>query len=344
MKNRWKGFLAIMVVVALMIPMQVFGARFEELTVTKLKVKAIEKLNSAGLTITDPTITGLISGDEWYVDSSVSASGAATGWGNAVATIDEAINLASANNGDVIHVAAGHSESFTAADGFDVDVAGITIIGYGSGTDMPMIDFLHANAEIAIGAACVTIHNINFHSNITGVLIGVSVEIGGDYATISNCRFDVETTTTDEFNTSIDIIAGANNVTVKNNFIDMGLGGAIQAVLLKGTSAGAKIVDNTIIGDYSTACVAGSVAASTVVDIGNNLLVNGDGANLATEPCVELNGNSTGLIYDNYIVCNLATVAASIVAAKCLLFENYYNEDISGAGTGGLIGTASAND
>lgn len=289
-------------------------------------------------------LIGAVAGDSWYVDSGKSASGDGKSWDYAVVTIDEAINLCAANNGDVVHVAPGHSESGSAADIFDADVAGITIIGYGSGTDMPMVDFLHANSEVAIGAACVTIHNIRFHSNITEVLIGVSVEADGDYATISNCLFDVETTTADEFLSTIDIIAGANYVTVKNNLVDMGLGGATQAVILKGTSAGAKIVGNTIIGDYSTACVAGTVAASTLVDIGNNRMFNGDGADIGSEPCIELNGNSTGLIYGNFCACNLATKAASIVCAKCMLFENYYNEDISGAATGGIIGTASADD
>lgn len=59
MKNKWKAFLAIMVVVALMIPSYAFSARYEELTVTKLKVKTVQELNSTdGLAITSPTISG----------------------------------------------------------------------------------------------------------------------------------------------------------------------------------------------------------------------------------------------------------------------------------------------
>ena len=50
-----------------------------------------------------------------------------------------------------------------------------------------------------------------------------------------------------------------------------------------------------------------------------------------------------GILELNRIVCNIATKAASIVADKCMLFENYYNEDVGGGATGGIIGTASAD-
>ena len=62
----------------------------------------------------------------------------------------------------------------------------------------------------------------------------------------------------------------------------------------------------------------------------------------ATEPGIELLTGTTGIIANNYIATNLATIAASIVADGCWLFENYYSE--VAPETGALIGTASAND
>ena len=66
-------------------------------------------------------------GVDFYVDSGLSGGGA-TGkdWANAAATLDAAINLTVANRGDWIHVAEGHAETISAANGFDADVAGIT--------------------------------------------------------------------------------------------------------------------------------------------------------------------------------------------------------------------------
>lgn len=261
-----------------------------------------------------------------------------------VTTIDEAVGLCTANRGDVIFVAPGYYEEVTAASQIDLDVAGISVIGLGRGSDMPELDFTNAAGELAIGAANVLVKNLNFHSNITAVLKGIDVEAAGDYFVIDGCWFDVETTTTDEFNSAIDIAAGANYGLIRNCYIDMGLGGAVQAIHFNGASTNHTVVDNHIVGDFSTANIAGSTAASTVLQIGRNILVNGDGSNLGAQPCIELNGNSTGVIFNNYCVCNLDTKAASIVAAQCLLFENYYNEDVSGAATGGIIGAASADD
>ena len=261
--------------------------------------------------------------------------------------LNDALAECTAGKGDVIIVVPGHYEDLgdTSNSGaIDVDVADVTIIGLGRGSSMPRIDFNHADADFIIGAANVSIENIHFEATVTGVKIGIAIEAAGDYFTIKDCKFTVETTTTDEFLYAIDIAAGANYGNIVGNFIDQGLGGATGGIHLNGTSVGHKIHKNRIIGDFGTANIVGSTAASTVLDIGYNILVNGEGSNIGAQPCIELNGNSTGEIYNNYCVCNLATVAAAIVATLCMLFENYYNEDVSGAGTGGLIGTASAND
>ena len=74
----------------------------------------------------------------------------------------------------------------------------------------------------------------------------------------------------------------------------------------------------------------------------NSLLLHISDVN--TEPGIELLTGSTGVIQNNNIVANLATKAASVVCDNCMLFENYYNEDASSSGTGGIIGTASADD
>jgi len=93
------------------------------------------------------------SGDVWYVDSGAT-TGTETGksWTNASLTVDAAINLATAANGDIIRVAAGHAESFTAADGFDLDKAGITIVHHGQGANTAVYTFADTDATIAIGA------------------------------------------------------------------------------------------------------------------------------------------------------------------------------------------------
>src|SRR3990167_3078613 len=53
------------------------------------------------------------------------------------ASVDAAINATTASRGDMIFVAPNHTESFTAAAGFALDVAGVSVIGLGSGNNRP---------------------------------------------------------------------------------------------------------------------------------------------------------------------------------------------------------------
>lgn len=259
------------------------------------------------------------------------------------ADIDYAVSRCSANKGDIIVCLPGHTETITAAAAIDLDVAGISLVGLGAGSLMPQIVFNHANASVAIGADNVTVKGMRFTSSITAVTVGVNIEANVDYAIIEGNLFDVDATGTDEFNHSIRMVDGNIGTLIKDNVIHQGLGGAVAAIHMDADTAYTRILGNYITGDYSTACIVGDTTLSTDVLIKGNLLIQGIGGNIGTEPGIELLTGTTGVIADNYIVCNLATMAASIVADTCFLFQNYYNEDVN-PGTGGLIGTASAND
>lgn len=284
-------------------------------------------------------------GKVYYVDSVNGApNNSGNSWANAVTKIDTAINLCTANQNDVIYVAPNHSEAIITAGAIDADVAGVSIIGVGVGDNMPRVDYTNAAGSFVIGANNVTVENINFHANVTSVVVGVDIDAGVDFATIRNCRFDVETTATDEFLITIQTNDASNFATIEGNDIDNGLGGSVHAIKFTADTDGTQVIGNTIQGDYSTANIGGITTLSTKLNIANNLLINGGSGALGTEPVIELLTGSTGTIQNNYVVCNLTTKAASIVADTCMLFENYYNEDISSAATGGIIGTASADD
>jgi len=286
-----------------------------------------------------PTFT---TGNTFFVDSGIGSDGNnGTSPSSPFATIDYAIGRCTASNGDVIVVAPGHSETITGTD-ITLDVAGITIIGLGKGSLMPRIHFNHANAEISVAADNCTIDGLRFSADVTAVAIGIEIEDGVDYTTVRNCVFDVVATGTDEFNASIHMVNDNTGTLIDRNYFNMGLGGAVAAIHMDADTAETVIRNNIVFGDYSTACIVGDTTLSTNILIEDNLLVQGIGGNIGTEPGIELLTGTTGIIRRNDIVCNLATKAASIVADTCFLFENYYNEDV--AGTGGLIGTASADD
>lgn len=284
-------------------------------------------------------------GQVFYVDSGVDATDGSSP-DKAVGTIDEAINKCVAGRGDKIIVLAGHSETITAASAIDIDVNGISIIGLGVGTDIPTVEFNHADATVLVDADNIYIENIRFNSSITSVTVGVDVIAGATNVIFNNCIWDVDAATTDEFAISLRFNVGCDNGAVYNSLFDQGLAAAVAAISITGASNGIKIGAengrNTFRGDYSTAVINGITTLSTNLEIHNNIIQNGYPSNIGTEPGIELLTGTTGTICDNYIMCNLATKAASIVADTCFLFENYYNEDI--AGTGGLIGTVSADD
>lgn len=69
-------------------------------------------------------------------------------------TIDAAVSACTANRNDVVLVAPGHAETVTAAGGIALDVAGVKLVGVGTGTDRPTITFAtNASASITVSAA-----------------------------------------------------------------------------------------------------------------------------------------------------------------------------------------------
>lgn len=259
-------------------------------------------------------------------------------------TIDYAVSRCKAGRGDIIMVMPGHSETITAADAINLDVSGVALVGLGSGLLRPRIDFNNTAATLAVSADNCSIINIHCQALISAVVVGINIKANVNGTLIENCLFTAETAGTDEFNHSIRMVDGNSRTTISKCIIDMGIAGAVAGIHMDADTAFTVIEKCIIRGDYSTANIVGDTTLSTNLLIDSCLLENGIGGNLGTEPGIELLTGTTGTIQNNNIVCNLATKAASIVADTCLLFNNYYNEDVSSAATGGIIGTASADD
>lgn len=95
---------------------------------------------------------------------------------HALATIDYAVGLCTANKGDYIVVMPGHVETVTAAGGLDLDVAGITVYGLGYGSNRPQINFTTAvGADCDIDAANITVFNCLFTGGIDALTNPIDV-------------------------------------------------------------------------------------------------------------------------------------------------------------------------
>lgn len=140
------------------------------------------------------TYAGLLSagGTVFYVNSGSANKADTTSAGRSpsqpFATLDYAIGQCTASVGDVIIVAAGHAETITAAAGVNLDVAGVTIIGQGHGTNRPTFTFgTNTTATFAMAAANCKIQGLRFVSNVDS--LAVFVTVGADFCTIEDCRF-----------------------------------------------------------------------------------------------------------------------------------------------------------
>ena len=128
-------------------------------------------------------------GSIFYVDSD-SGTAANTGESSteALITIDGAMNKCTASKGDIIYVMPGHAETISAAGGLTCDVAGVTIIGLGRGTDRPQVTFSATDSTVVVSAANVVIRNIHFINDIDALVVGIPVTAA--HCLIADCLFD----------------------------------------------------------------------------------------------------------------------------------------------------------
>jgi hypothetical protein len=285
-------------------------------------------------------------GSIFYVDSGVSSEGDGSSWTAAKDTLEEAIALCTASQGDVIYVAQGHAETFI-TESLDVDKIGITIIGCGSGSLKPTITYNHANAEVAIGADNCSIYNIRFLSSITDVLMGIEVEDGVDYFHIEGCEFLVDTAGTDDFLEAINFVNNNTGCTIKNCVFNAGAGAANAAIMLDADTDTLSIIGNDIRGDYAVGCIAADTTASTDILIRGNLLCNGDlvgdgGLNAVAAIDLGTALATGGICMENTILSDVATGALMRIFDDGVHINNWIG-DTDGDEYGGAIETTSAS-
>lgn len=128
------------------------------------------------------------------------------------ATLDYAIGRCTANRGDVIMIKPGHAEDVSAASGITVDVAGIAIIGLGTGSLRPTFTFTATDATIVYSAADVTTYNVVWEAGIADVVIALDVS-GVDGLSFINCESNEGAVAgTFNFVDVIDLATGADNI------------------------------------------------------------------------------------------------------------------------------------
>ena len=223
-------------------------------------------------------------------------------------TLDYAIGKCTASRGDIIMVKPGHAENISAASGITVDVAGIAIVGLGTGTLRPKFSFITAaTATMVVSAANVSFYNIQWEANFADVAIGLDVS-GVDGLSFDSCYF-TEAGADLNYAIVVDLATGADDISFnKCKFItnDIANTSHINGV----AHAGFYVSDSLFYANTAQTVVTGLIATSgnaTNVDIRDSVFrSNVDGA-----LWVDFNGTANSGVVRNCYVSSLDIAGAT---------------------------------
>jgi hypothetical protein len=255
-------------------------------------------------------------GSVFYVDSVAGSDGNKGTVDRPFASLDYAIGRCTANKGDVIYLKAGHSESVSAAAGITCDVAGVTIVGTGTGPDQAQFTFdTAATADIDITADGVVFVNVRFTAGFADIT--AALDIGASDVEFHSCRFD-ESAADLNYVVVMNVADGEDRLVVNDCDYIGGDASNDHFIEMAGTHDGVKITGNRMF--HLTAQTA-TVAMIESATAQNNILIEGnrfhsESAAVAAAFVVLTGTANTGLAVDNYMshVDADATAANSVSA------------------------------
>jgi hypothetical protein len=234
-----------------------------------------------------------------------------------LAKIDQAINKCTANKGDVIVCMPGHAETVAAAGSIDADIAGITIVGLGNGTNRPKISFTLATSDIDIDAANITIDNFYLDMCDTITSVAQAFDVNAANFTLRNCEVLMSVGSVIALSVVV-TDANAHNMTLDNVRILSPVAGAEEGIKIVGAHNGLVIRDCVVNGDFSVAPIhnpTGNVATNILIS--DCFLKNDQAGDFA----LELVSACTGALVRNYYHTN--ALATAVDPGSCFSYECY---------------------
>jgi len=266
----------------------------------------------------------MTTGNVFFVDSGATnaSDGNVGSKESPCATLDGAVNLCTAANGDVIFVMPGHAESLAADSAVDIDVAGVSVIGLGKGDNRPVFTFATATtADFKMAADDLYIANLVFKSNITN--LAMMIEVSGDDCEITNCLF-AEGTASMLTAITIGVADGdADHCWVHHNEFRMDEPGASNvgdaAIAIVVDNDNIRIEDNWIFGDFDLAGIDVTTAGNACDNlwIARNYVENTATGQHAIEITTAGTMNG-GAIVDNRLVADTLTAILEPHTLQCV--------------------------
>jgi len=267
------------------------------------------------------------------------------------ATIAYALTQCTANRGDIIIVRPGHAETIPDAATLAFNVAGVAIIGLGSGSLRPTLTFTTATtANIPVTAANVSIQNFLFvanFANIASFMTATGTSTPTDF-NVERCEFK----DTSSILNALTVFTGnatANSCDgfrfVYNKVSSLGTTAATTAIVLASNTDRCEISDNftnhAVLNDTAALLAAGTAQMTNFLlarNIGQRPNTSSTGGSF-----VSGSGNAwTGMAADNYFyqVDNTAGIWIATGHGSAFGYQNNYSPITGAVDKSGLINPA----
>lgn len=237
------------------------------------------------------------------------------------ATIDFAIGQCVANRGDTVIVLPGHLETVTAANGLDLDVAGVRVHGLGWGLSRPQVNFTTAvGANCRLNANSVWVENLRFTGGIDN-LTNVIVVNGVTDCVLRNIEYrDV----TGQAAIGVSVANNSDRLLIDGfRYLGDSAVGTTRAIQLNG--ADDFVLRNFYIyGNFSTSAIDMVTTLSARVYIRDGLIWTENAADLCINDTIT---GSTGTIGPNlYLVLqdNAANITEAVTGAAFQVMDDVY--------------------
>lgn len=249
-------------------------------------------------------------------------------------TIEAAINLCTASAGDVIYVLPGHTEDVTSTS-INCDVAGVSIIGLGSGSLKPTLTFGATSSVINVTAANCKFQNLRLTAGIGDVVTAFL------HATAAqNTQYiDIEFYATSTFNFINCYTLGAANISDgckwERNYLRTADAGQLALCVTAAAHNDLKFYNNYVM---HAAAAAGLLTAGSVnllgLDVRGNFVQTGQTDGSVGVFVITTSTASSGCIVDNDMkTADAAANVAIPIASKVYAARNY----IAGADEVGTV-------
>lgn len=249
-------------------------------------------------------------------------------------TLDAAISACTANRGDVIYVTEGYTEAVTVSS-VAFDVAGVTIIGLGVGSNKPTFTFAATDSRINVTAANGRFQNLRIEAAVGDVVTAFL------HATAAqNTQYvDIEFYATSTFNFINCYTLGAANISDgcrwERNYLRTADAGQLALCVTAAAHNDLKFYNNYVV---HAAAAAGLLTAGSAnllgLDVRGNFVQTGQTDGAVGVLVITTSTASSGRITDNDMkTADAAANVAIPIASKVYAARNY----IAGADEVGTV-------